>query len=104
MVLVQQQQLIIMYSNTITVVDIDASPIQGAVVAVYTTVGDTQLANDETDVNGEITFSSSADTSIYVRARLSTTGSTRYIPVETPADTGSGLNLTITFIEDLIAL
>ena len=91
-------------SNTITVVDVDASPIQGAVVAVYTIVGDTQLANDETDVNGEITFSSSADTSIYVRARLSTTGSTRYIPVETPANTGSGLNLTITFIEDLIAL
>jgi len=91
-------------TNTIEVVDKVLSPIVGAVVAVYQTSNDEELVNDETDANGKVTFGSGSNIPIYVRVRLSTTGATRYIPVETPSNTGPGLNLTVTLNEDLIAL
>ncbi len=84
---------------TITVQDSTTNAITGAVVGVYTTAG-VELANDETDINGEITFSTGASQDIYVRVLKSTTGSTRYIPVETVGNTSSGLSLTVTLIED----
>lgn len=90
-------------SITITVVDTDTNPIQGAVVAVYNSNTDTEILNDETDVNGEVTTTTSANQPVYIRVRLSTTGSTRYIPVETLANTGTaGFDLTVTLVEDLI--
>lgn len=91
-------------NNTVTVVDGDTNAIQGAVVAVYNSGNDTELANDETDVNGEINFSSSANIPVYIRVRKSTSGSTRFIPVETVGNTGaSGLGVTVTLTEDEIA-
>jgi len=90
-------------SVTITVVDSTTNPVTGAVVAVYDVGTDTELANDETDVNGDVTFSTSANNDVYIRVRRSTTGSTRYVPVETTANTGSGLLLTVTLNEDIIA-
>lgn len=91
-------------SSTVTVVDADTTAIQGAVVAVYNSGDDTELANDETDVNGEINFSSSANIPVYIRVRKSTSGSTRFIPVETVGNTGlSGLSVTVTLTEDEIA-
>lgn len=90
-------------SNTITVLDQATNPIVGAVVAVYNSATDALIVNDETDVNGEVSFSSTANTGIYIRVRKSTSGSTRYIPVETVGNTGSGLLLTVTLNQDEIA-
>lgn len=90
-------------SVTITVQDAGTVPIVGAVVAVYRTSDDSQLANDETDVNGQISFSAGSGIPVYVRVRRSTAASFRYIPVETVANTGSGLALTVTLQEDIIA-
>lgn len=90
-------------NNTITVLDADTNPVVGAVVAVYNSATDAELVNDETDVNGEVAFTSSGNLGVYVRVRKSTSGSTRYIPVETIGNTGSGLTLTVTLLEDIIA-
>ena len=91
-------------SNTVTVLDAATNPIVGAVVAVYNSATDLVLVNDETDGNGEVTFSSGASIPVYVRVRKSTSGSTRYIPVETVGNTGSsGLSVTVTLIVDEIA-
>lgn len=90
-------------NNTVTVLDTDTNPVVGAVVAVYNSSTGAEIVNDETDVNGEVAFTSSGNLGIYVRVRKSTSGSTRYVPVETVGDTGSGLLLTVTLIEDLIA-
>jgi len=84
----------------ITVVDTSTNPIVGAVVGVYNSATSTELANDETDVSGLVSFSTSGSQPVYIRVLKSTTGSTRYIPVETTGNTGSGLNLTVTLNED----
>ena len=43
----------------------------------------------------------SASVPIVLRVRKSTTGSTRYIPVETTANTGTnGVSVSVTLIED----
>ena len=90
-------------SITIVVLDTNTDPVVGAVVAVYNSNTDAQILNDETDSNGEVTASTSANQPVYIRVRSSTTGSTRYIPVESISNTGtSGFSLTITLIEDLI--
>lgn len=87
---------------TVTVLDADTNNINGAVVAVYDVATDTELINDET-VNGQVSGSASPTTDYYIRVRYSTSGNTRYIPVETVASTGSGdFSTTITLIEDLI--
>lgn len=90
-------------SVTITVQDANTDPIVDAVVAVYRTSDNLQLANDETDVSGQISFSAGSGIPVYIRVRRSSTGVTRYIPVETVANTGSGLALTVTLQEDIIA-
>ena len=89
-------------NNTVTVLDADTNPIVSAVVAVFNSSTDAQIVNDETDVNGEVSFTSSGNLDIYVRVRKSTSGSTRYVPVETVGNTGSGLLLTVTLAEDEI--
>ena len=89
-------------SVTITVVDAATNPIENAVVAVYNSNTDAEIANDESDVSGVVSFSANGGVPIYIRVRKSTTGSTRYIPVETIGNTGSGLALTITLNENLI--
>jgi hypothetical protein len=90
-------------SLNLTVQDQATDPIQNAVVAVYNASDDTELANDETDANGEIpTVSIANGTAIYIRVRKSTSG-TRYYPLETVATMDGDLNLTITLIEDTLA-
>lgn len=88
---------------TITVQDANTDPITGAVVAVYRTADDVELANDETDVSGVVSFSTGGSAPVYIRVRKSTTGSIRYVPVETVGNTGTGLSLTVTLQEDIIA-
>lgn len=85
---------------TITVVDTGTNPIQDAVVGVYNSGTAAELVNDETDVSGIVSFSTAGSQPVYIRVLKSTSGSTRYIPVETTGNTGSGLSLTITLIED----
>ena len=87
---------------TVTVQDTATDPIQNAVVAIYRTSDDTEIANELTDVNGEISVSTDGSTDIYVRVRKSTTGSTRYVNVETVGNSGSGLALTVTLLVDEI--
>lgn len=89
-------------SITITVQDAATTVIQNAVVGVYNATTNVEILNDETDVNGQVTASTSAAQPVYVRVFRSTTGSTRYVPVETVGNTGSGLSLTITLQEDEI--
>jgi hypothetical protein len=91
-------------SNTITVQDTDGIAIEGAIVAVYNSTTDAELSNEETDVNGESSFTAAANTPIYIRVRESpqATGPF-YIPVETVADTGTnGVEVTITMNEDIV--
>lgn len=88
---------------TVTVVDVDGVAIQGAVLAIYNSTTDALIINDETDVNGEVTTTTSANQPVYIRVRKSTTGSTRYVPVESTANTGTnGFDVSITLAEDLI--
>lgn len=87
---------------TITVVDTATNPIQGAVVGVYAVSDASEILNDETNASGQVTTSTNASTDIYIRVLDSTSGSTRYIPVETVGNTGAGLSLTITLNEDEI--
>jgi hypothetical protein len=85
---------------TITVVDTTTAPIVGAVVGVYNSTTNVELVNDETNGSGIVTFSTAGSQPVYIRALKSTTGSTRYIPVETTGNTGAGLSLTVTLNED----
>ena len=85
---------------TITVQDAATAPVVGAVVGIYNANTNVELENNETDGSGIVTFSTSASQPVYVRVLKSTTGSTRYVPVETTGNTGSGLNLTVTLNED----
>lgn len=87
-------------TSTITVQDGATNPIQNAVVAVYQTADDIQVFNGLTSVGGQASFSSDAGVAVYIRVRKSTTGSTRYIPVETVGTTG--LTLTVTLTEDTV--
>lgn len=88
---------------TITVQDADTNPVQNAVVAVYNATTDALIVNDETDVNGQVTTTTGSGQDVYIRVRKSTSGSTRYVPVETVGNTTGGLALTITLNEDEIA-
>ncbi len=87
---------------TITVQDGATTAIVGAVVGVYNSTTGAELVNDETDISGVVSFSTAAGQPVYVRVLKSTTGSTRYVPVETVAGTGTGLDLTVTLLEDEI--
>ena len=87
----------------IHVQDAATNDIQNAVVAVYNSSNDTELVNELTDVNGDITTAAIANgTSLYIRVRKSTSG-TRYVPFETIATLSNDLTLTVTLIEDTIA-
>lgn len=92
-------------SNTVTVTDVDGTAVSGAQVAAYLVSDDSQVFNGQTNGSGVATFTSAPSASMYVRVRLSTSGSTRYIPVETPASATAtaGINLSVTLVEDLIA-
>jgi hypothetical protein len=87
----------------VTVIDTATNPIQTAQVAIYLTSNDSELLNDDTDVNGEVSGSYSGGTpaAIYIRVRKSSTGDTKYIPASTTGSiTSSGFSITITLRED----
>lgn len=85
----------------ISITDVSITPISGAQVAIYTITGDIEIFNGQTDVNGEVSTSYSANIPIYIRVRKSTTGSTRYRPIETTGATGAtGASFFLTLIED----
>lgn len=87
----------------VTVKDKDGVVIQDAQTAIYKTSDDTQLMNQDTDVNGvaSTTFNYVSDTSVIVRVRKGSAAATKYVPVNSPQlITASGLDVTITLFED----
>jgi len=87
----------------IHVEDSDGNDIENAQTAVYKVSDDSQLMNEDTDVNGDASesFLHTADTSIYYRVRKSSTGSTRYIPFEGIGTiTSDGFSTTVILYED----
>lgn len=88
---------------SVTVQDGATDPIQNAQVAAYLVSDDSEIFNELSTAGGVADGNTSANADIYIRVLKSTTGSTRYIPIETVANTGpSGVSLTITLIEDEI--
>lgn len=89
---------------TITVQDEATDPIENAQVAVYNSTTHAELSNELTNASGISSFSVAASTDFYARIRKSTTGSTRYFPIETIGNSGTtGTSLTVTLIENTIA-
>lgn len=87
----------------VTVIDTATNPIQNAQVAIYLSSDNSQVVNQDTDVNGEVnsSFSGTTPANIYVRVRKSSTGDTKYIPASTTGSiTSSGFAITITLRED----
>ena len=82
---------------SITVVDVNDSPIQNAQVALY--VGSTQILNVDSDASGiaSTTYNSATPASAFYRIRKSSTGSTKYIAASGPATIASvtGLSLKV---------
>lgn len=88
---------------TITVVDKNNNPIENAQTAVYKTDTDTQLMNEDTNINGVATenVEYSGNTAIYIRVRKSSDGFTRYYPASTVGTlTSSGYSTTVAMVED----
>jgi hypothetical protein len=84
--------------------DVSTNNIQNAQVAVYDSSDDSELVNELTNASGNIVQASiGSNTDIYVRVRKSTTGSTRYVPVETTATLSQNTSLTITLRQDSVA-
>lgn len=89
---------------TVYVKDAANDPIQNAQVAVYKTSDDTQLMNEDSDINGkaEESFNYAENTDIYLRVRKSSVGATRYLPVRTTGTiTSTGFALTVVLYEDM---
>lgn len=88
---------------TITVQDAATDAIENAVVAAYLVSDDSEIFNELTTAGGLADGNTSANADIYIRVFKSTTSSTRYIPVETVANTGpDGISLTVTLLVDEI--
>ena len=90
-------------SITITVKDPAGTGVQNAQVAIFNETTGATITNQLTNASGNFTSPvvTAANTPIVIRVRKSTTGSTRYIPVETTSNTGtSGVAVSVTLIED----
>lgn len=90
-------------TNTVTVTDTSGAAVSGALVIIIVTGTNTELTSGLTNGSGVFTFGSAASIPIAVRVRKSTSGTTRYVPIDTPSNTGSGADVFITLTEDLIA-
>jgi hypothetical protein len=89
----------------VKVIDQANNPIQNAQVAIYLTSNNTELVNDQTNVDGDVSgsFGGTTPAAIYIRVRKSSTG-TKYIPVLSVGTIGgTGFNATVTLVEDLTA-
>jgi hypothetical protein len=90
-------------SITITVKDVGGTGVQSAQVAVFNETTGATITNQFTDANGNFLSPvvTAANQPIVIRVRKSTTGSTRYIPVETTSNTGAaGVAVSVTLTED----
>ena len=89
-------------SVSITVSDVAGVAVSGAQVAVIKTSDRSTLFNNQTNGSGVVTFGTDPSIPILVRVRKSDTADTpRYIPVETPSNTGAtGASIFVTLIED----
>ena len=88
---------------SISVKDVSGTAVNGAQVVVFNETTGATITNQLTNASGVFTsaVTTAANTPIVLRVRKSTTGSTRYIPVETTADTGTaGVSVSVTLIED----
>jgi hypothetical protein len=87
----------------VIVQDGTTAKIQNAQVACYKVSDNSEVFNELTTVGGIANGNTSTSTDLYVRVFKSTTGSTRYIPVETVVNTGgTGASITVTLTEDEI--
>ncbi|WKZ25585.1 MAG: hypothetical protein QY322_04370 [bacterium] len=88
---------------TITVVDKNNNPIENAQTAVFKSIDDTQLMNEDTNASGIATedFNYVSNTSIYIRVRKASSGGPKYIPTSsTGTITNEGFSTTIILTED----
>ena len=88
---------------TIDVKDAGGTAINGAQVAVFNETTGATITNQLTDSSGNFSsvVTTAANTPIVLRVRKSTTGSTRYIPIETTTNTGAtGVSVSVTLVED----
>lgn len=86
----------------VTVKDVLGVAIQNAQTAIFDS-SDTQLMNEDTTAGGiaEEGYAGSTPEDVTVRVRKGSTGATKYLPVASPQTiTSSGLDVTITLIED----
>lgn len=85
---------------SVKVIDKNNQPIQNAQTAIYRVSDDSQLMNEDTDVNGNATESYGGTTpaDIYVRVRKSSTGDTRYVPASTTGTIQGGIGSSLTTI------
>ncbi len=91
---------------TVTVKDSTGTAIQNVRVAIYKSSNNTEISNSLTNVSGVVTSSYVylADTTIYIRARKTSTGTTRYINNDSSGTiTSGGFSSTITLLTDTIA-
>jgi len=92
---------------TVTVQQADGTKISGVRVGIYQSSDGTEIHTGTTNASGVVQktdYNYTADTDVYVRARLSPSGSTRYQPAESPGTiTTDGLNVVVTLFEDEIA-
>jgi len=80
----------------------DAQTISGVQTAVYRSSDDFEIVNADTDGNGEVSNTYNlavSPTTIYVRARKSSTG-TRYIPTSTTASVTGDITIFLTLLVD----
>ncbi len=93
-------------NNVILIIKIndeDGDPVETCQVAIYRVDDDTELMNKDTDVNGLAieSFNYSTDVDVYIRARKSSTGDTKYINASaTGTIKNLGLDVTLILRQD----
>ena len=92
----------------LTVTDVDGTAIVGAQVGVFNADTNATITNQLTTTGGVLTTQvfTAANQNLVIRVRKSTTGSTRYIPLETTASLGTAnlsLSATLT-VDELVEL
>jgi len=86
----------------VTVKDTAGDAIYLSQVAIFTS-GHVQLMNEDTDIDGiaQETYNYLGDKDVYIRARKSSVGNTRYVPHgSTGTITSTGLNVTVTLRDE----
>lgn len=91
---------------TVTVKDTSGAAVQNARVAIYKSSDNTEITNQLSNASGQITLSYAytADTTIYIRVRKTSTGTTRYINNDSSGIiTSAGFSSVVTLLTDVIA-